>query len=593
MNPLVLDFETYFDKDITLKKLNYSEYVPQAIPLCVSWLCNNQLHFAAGNDITTTLAQIPWDKIELVGHNLLFDALVLKHWYGHKAKSYCDTLGLARHHHPSLKHDLGTLAKRFCPQIPKLTENLKPIQGKTWDMLSPEEQRNLEKYNKNDVLITSILYDKLSVRTSKTELALIDHTIKLWLNPVIILDQEKAHAAIIEEQHRINQQLTNLEISRENIRSDRLFSAILQAKGYKPPTKWSDKQQKLVPAFAKTDSAFLDFYAHNPELQDLLGLKRAINSNIKENRTERLINTAKLNNGKVPVAYNYHGAFTGRFSGSNKVNLQNLPRGSILRDSLVAPDGYQFVVADLAQIEARVLAWLAEETQILDAFRNKRDLYSEVASKIYGKPINKKDHPTERFIGKSAALGLGYGMGAEKFNAYCALQGQKLTTEFTTKVVETYRTTYNKLPVFWNLLQQNIYLLSLNERHPVTITRNLTINNNYIILPSNRPLKYEGVHWDQNMWRLINGKRIYGPMLAENITQAIARDILVEQVLTIDLHWPIIMHTHDELIALVPNDQIEKATQLIHRTMTTPPTWARDLPLDVEIHNGHRYGDCK
>jgi len=330
MNPLVIDFETYFDKDITLKKLNYSEYVPQAQPLCVSWLYDNQLHFTASNNIATALAQIPWDKIELVGHNLLFDALVLKHWYGHKAKYYCDTLGLARHHHPSLKHDLGTLAKQFCPQIPKLTENLKPIQGKTWDMLSPEEQRNLEKYNKNDVLITSILYDKLSVRTSKTELALIDHTIKLWLDPVIILDQEKAHAAIIEEQHRINQQLTNLEISRENIRSDHMFSAILQAKKYKPPTKWSDKQQKLVPAFAKTDSAFLDFYAHNPELRDLLDLKRAINSNIKESRTERLINTAKLNNGKVPVAYNYHGAFTGRFCLTGDTRIHILRNGVVL-----------------------------------------------------------------------------------------------------------------------------------------------------------------------------------------------------------------------------------------------------------------------
>lgn len=591
MNPIILDFETFFSQTVTLKKLSYSEYIPIAEPICVSFIYDNQLHFYHEGDISEALALIPWDDAMLVGHNLLFDALVLKHWYGIQAKTYCDTLSLARLHHPSLDHSLGALAEKFCPSIPKLKENLKLIQDKTWDSLDDTHRNLLKTYNKNDVLITAKLFEHFHPITKPEELQLIDHTIKLWLNPVIQLDIEKAQTAIDEERQQISEQLTLHCLDKDTIRSDRMFFHYLQVKGYIPPEKWSVKQNKLIPAFAKTDSAFQEFYKDNPELQELLDLKRAINSNIKQSRTERLIAAANVNQGRVPIAYNYCGAFTGRFSGSNKTNLQNLPRGSILRDSLVAPDGHQFVVADLAQIEARVLAWLAGEEKILDAFRNKRDLYCELASIIFKKPITKKENPIERFIGKSAVLGLGYGMSANKFETYCALQGQRITNQFAIDVVNTYRSMYTKIPVLWNTIQSIIHLLTRYDTQ--LITNYLTIIGNCIYMPSGRFLRYEGVHWDGTMWRLINGKRIYGAQIVENIVQALSRDILCENLLAIHPRYPIVMHTHDELISVVPDDQVNDAITFMTTTMTTPPNWALNLPLNIDISNGKRYGDCK
>jgi DNA polymerase len=591
MNIVVLDFETYFDKDITLKKLNYTEYVPKAEPLCISVIHEGKLFCVSDEKIKLALDGIDWTNTICVGHNLLFDALVLKHWYRHEAAYYIDTLGMARLLYPSMDHDLGTLAREFT-DMEKMSEDLTAVKGRHWDDLSPDEQNKLKNYCKNDTLITAKLYEKWIEETPQQELDLINHTIKTFINPTLILDIEKASAAVALERQETNEQIIKYGLDKEKIRSDARFCEHLQTLGYTAPTKWSTKQQKHMPALAKNDPAFQEFYNQNPDIQELLDLKRTVNSNIKESRTLRLITAANLHHGRIPIGYNYHGAFTGRFSGANKLNMQNLPRGSILRDAIMAPDGHLIVVSDLSQIEARVLAWLAGEEKILTAFREKRDLYCEVASQIFNRPVNKKNNPDERFVGKSAVLGLGYGMSAPKFQAYCALQGRKLEQTFCYNVVDTYRKTYCRIPELWKLTQEHMHLLCGPQE---TKVGKLTFSNDCIVLPTGRKLRYQGLHYDdsEQSWRLINGKRVYGALIVENIVQAISRDILCEQLLAIHAHYPVIMHTHDELIACVPETEAETALAFLINIMTTPPTWASTLPLDAEAHYGKRYGDCK
>lgn len=876
-NLVILDFETYFDKDITLKKLNYSEYVPQASPYIIATIRNNTL--TCTDEIAKHLDLIDWNNTTIVGHNLLFDALVLKHWYNIEANYYIDTLCLARLHHPSIKHDLGNLAERFCPTIRKLKENLDIVKGKHWDKLTNHEKESLKTYCCNDVLITAKIYEQFINKTPQKELDIINHTIKMWINPTLILDANKITNIIAQEQEETREKLKKLNLTKENIRSDKKFYDYLVAKNYEPPLKFSSKQQKMIPAFSKTDSSFQEFYHSNPELQELLDLKRTVNSNIMESRTIKLLQASKYNNSRIPVGYNYCGAFTGRFSGANKLNMQNLPRKSHLRNAILAPEGYKLVVCDLAQIEARVLAWLAGETKILEAFKNNRDLYSEVASKIFNRPINKHDNPDERFIGKclgantkvltnhgwkpiihvlttdllwdgvswiqhkglsyqgnlstltshgitatsshliltaenwqkwedvltnpslfqsalklanlpssignltieqledqaggnplsvapadgkewyiekilnkaaqlaaiiaqklppalnvggatkplwittntelaystayllasdvatqklvnnilvmedeestytpngattevnsystykpwkagitqiwnwiestlmditnrvisdslpenktlptddqwtnnhntslnlnknvpvydllsagpnnrftiwsnkgpiivhnSAVLGLGYGMSAPKFETFCALQGRKLDPTFCYNVVNTYRTEYCKIPELWHLLQEHIHLLQ--QTHTTQINDKLLMIDDQIVLPSSRRLRYEGVEYT-DMWRLCDHKRIYGAQIVENIVQAISRDILVEQLLTIHPIYPVVMHTHDELIVCAPEQEAQTASDFVLTTMKTPPLWANDLPLNAEASMGDHYGDCK
>lgn len=333
MTPLILDFETYFDKDLTLKKLNYTEYVAKTHVICVSTLHNHQL--ICTHNAEEHLTQFDWPNILLVGHNLLFDALVLKHHFGIEAGAYMDTLGMARLLYPTRDHDLGSLRDRFLPQNAiKDHSALTSTKGKTWDALSPEEQTNLIAYCKNDTLITAQLYELWKDQIPDQEAQIMDHTIKLWLNPVLILDAEKALIAIQEEQDEVKRLLQKHKLAKETIRSDQQFYNFLETKGVTPPTQFSKKQQKHIPAFSKTNPAFQQFYHEHPELHELLDLKRTVNSNIKESRTLGLIRAAKLNNGRIPVAYNYCGAFTGRFCLTGDTMITVL-RGDVILDILI------------------------------------------------------------------------------------------------------------------------------------------------------------------------------------------------------------------------------------------------------------------
>lgn len=595
---IVIDFETYYDKNITLKKLNYSEYIPQAKPLLVT--LNDETY--ADAHIGPTLAQIDWSTITLVGHNLMFDALVLKHWYGHQAAYHKDTLCMARYLHPSVKHDLGSLQREFLPNAPtKQHDSLLDIKGLTWDAMTDAQRLTLTTYNKNDVNLTRALYDLFIPNMPKEELQLIDWTIKLWLNPTLILDKRKCIQAINEEYDRITEMLNTFGLNADTVRSSAKFYAHLVAAGLDPPTKISPKTGKTMPAFAKTDYIFKDFCEEN-NIMELYELKQSANSNIKTSRAETMLRTAAVNNGKIPVAYNYHGAFTGRFSGGNKINLQNLPRGGTLRYALQAPEGYSLVACDLSQIEARVLAWLAEEDKILDAFIAKKDLYCEVASKIFNKPITKAN-PDERFVGKAAVLGLGYGMGKEKFQLYCRNMGRTLSTAFCTQIVNSFRRTYSKIPQLWNYFGNNIHTMAHqeiisapNEGFGAKLPSSDKIQFAYekLILPSGRALHYRNLAVaGGNMWRMEGGRTIYAPMLVENAVQAISYDILKESILALKNDWNIVLTTHDEIVICCQTEQADEAKHALLTTMCTPPQWGLDIPLNAEAAIGKNYGECK
>ena len=153
-----------------------------------------------------------------------------------------------------------------------------------------------------------------------------------------------------------------------------------------------------------------------PQFQHVWDARKAVKSRIAETRAQRFID-ATHDDGTISVPLRYYAAHTGRFGGTEKINMQNMPRNSELRKALCAPPGHLVFVADLSNIEARMLAWLADEDDLLAQFAAGDDIYSNLATEIYGRPINKHDDPTERFVGKTAVLGLGYGMGANKFRA--------------------------------------------------------------------------------------------------------------------------------------------------------------------------------
>lgn len=288
---------------------------------------------------------------------------------------------------------------------------------------------------------------------------------------------------------------------------------------------------------------------------------------------------------------------------SEKLNLQNLGRGSELRKSLRAPDGQLVYVADSSNIEARMLAWMAGQEDLLEVFRSGGDVYAYTAQDIYNRPIDKKRDPHERFVGKVTALGLGYGMGWRKFKdtlAAGALGGPPVLMEDheVQHIVNTFRSKRWAIKQYWAQAENAIVDMYMgNSRQWGT----LTIRKNCLVMPNGMALQYPGLrpvapaedgsssggweYWEGKFW-----KKIYGGALTENACQALSRIVLFDQMLAINsLFEPyggrVVMNVHDEIIAVGPNLGKDNENPLFRQMieiMRTPPNWCADLPLDGE-----------
>ncbi|MBW1672056.1 MAG: hypothetical protein JRJ45_00170 [Deltaproteobacteria bacterium] len=327
----------------------------------------------------------------------------------------------------------------------------------------------------------------------------------------------------------------------------------------------------------------------------------------------------------------YHGAGTGRWT-SHTIQLQNLPRGiavdpdvciqlikqkdasfygafyddpigalsTCIRGLFVAEEGNLLYVVDYASIEARVLAWLAGEKKALRLFEEGADAYVEMAKEIYHDPnLTKKDKP-ERQLGKTAVLACGYGMGPDRFFATCSSFGIEVTPELAEKAVRTYRQSNKQIVSFWyDLERAAMATLRTGKNHkcgPVRFMRGREFL--YCELPSKRRLAYykprieenQIVYFTQNSQTHSFGKtHTYGGKLCENITQAVARDIMADAMLRLEeADFPVVLSVHDEVVV-----EKEKGARFelqdIITIMTTLPEWAKGCPIDAEGFATERY----
>jgi len=306
----------------------------------------------------------------------------------------------------------------------------------------------------------------------------------------------------------------------------------------------------------------------------------------------------------MPIPLRYYAAHTGRWGGDDKVNMQNLPRNSPLKDAICAPTGYTMIDCDLSQIEARTLAWLAEEHDLVEAFDRGDDVYKIMASSIYGKPVDKIDKG-ERFIGKTTILGAGYGMGAMKFQAQLKNFGVELDEDDCKRIIRVYRDEYKWIPNLWRSASDALEGImdgagALIGRYGV-----LSVDSAGIRLPNNLYIKYPNLRrqesedgkteivYDARRGRSVIANRIYGGKVIENVCQALARIVIGEQLLGIAKRYKVVMTVHDAIACIVPNEEVEEAKKFVEKVMKTRPAWAPELPLDCEAFDGKTYGSCK
>lgn len=609
MQLITIDFETYYDQEFSLTKMTTEEYVrsPQFEVIGVGVKVDDKpVEWASGSmsEIREYLWDFDWENSLVLAHNTMFDGAILSWLFNVKPLFWLDTLCMARALHGiEVGGSLATLAERY-HLGEKGTEVINAKGKRRVDFTSSELARYGD-YCINDVELTYKLFHIIGKGFPKKELRVIDTTLRMFTEPVLLLDKDLLVGHLQKQATQKEDLLIACGVGKDELMSNPKFAAALELLGVSPPMKTSPATGKPTFAFSKTDKEFTELANHEDfRVQALVGARLGLKSTLEETRTQRFIDIASR--GALPVPIRYYAAHTGRFGGDDKINMQNLPsrgpNGKTLKRAVMAPPGHILIDADSSQIEARVLAWLAGQVDVVNAFARGKDVYKKMASAIYGVPedqINKQ----QRFVGKTAVLGCGYGLGAIKFQMALGNSDppMSITIEEARRIIEIYRTENNDIVHLWRQAQ---YMLTCMVRdEPVTLGREgvLTVlhDKQAIQLPSGLLMGYDGLHAVQEngnlqyMYKTRKGLvKIYGGKVVENVCQAIARCIIAEQMLKIAKKYKVVMTVHDAVTCVVPEDQAEEAMAYVVECMRWVPGWARDLPVNCEASYSLRYGDC-
>jgi DNA polymerase len=605
MNIITIDFETAYGGDLGFAKQTTEEYIRdprfEVIGVAVQVNDGEPVWFSGTHSaMYQFLQKYDWKNSLALAHNAVFDGAILNWQYGITPKGWLDTLSMARAlHGTQVGGSLGVLATYYEIGV-KGNEVVNAINKFRKDFLKGDLARYGD-YCKNDVKLTWDLFGLMSQGFPKIELRLIDLTIRMFTEPVLQLDKEMLQKHLHVEQAR---KVTLLDsFDKDTLMSNPQFADLLVSLGVEPPMKKSPATGKQTYAFSKTDEEFKALLEHeDTRVQAVVAARLGTKSTIEETRTERFIGIA--NRGPMPVPLRYYAAHTGRWGGDDKINLQNLQRTSPLKKSILAPFGMVMIDSDSSQIEARTLAWLAGQDDLVEAFERGEDVYKIMASAIYGKKIEAitKD---ERFVGKTTILGAGYGMGAVKFRTQLKTFGVEVSEDEAKRIIDTYRRTYPNISALWKKAA-NVFPAIIGEQTTCFGRGGIlkVDGSDGILLPNGLRLKYPNLRkkldddgdveyvYDTKKGKAIIPNRIYGGKVIENVCQALARIVIGEQMLMIAKKYRVVMTVHDAVACVAPEAEAETAKEYVELCMRLRPSWAPELPLNCEAGYGKSYGDC-
>lgn len=569
MTTIFLDFETYYSQAYSLKKMSTEAYIRDTqfkAHGCAIAVDDEEPLWLNHEGCGLWLRQYAEDypDAEWVAHNAQFDMAILAWHYDIHPKVIRDTLSMARIANYHGKHSLDALSRQY--NLGEKGDALVKTLGVR--DLDPLLEQSLAAYCVQDVELLRRLYKRLSadlqdalgqVRYAR-EMALIDLTVRMFTEPVLEVETEVLRDRLLELETARAQALQSAGVDEAVLMSNQQFGALLAAQGVDVPA-----------TFRKTDTDFLELQ-DDPRVGRLVRGRLAVKSVSELRRTEKFIGVA--GRGTLPVPLKYHGAHTGRWSGSDGLNVQNLNRGSALRRCLQAPEGHVLVVVDSSQIEARVLAWLAGESELLQQFADGEDVYVRFAERIW--PEMDID-ATRRFVGKTCILGLGYGVGHVKLHAQIVLKQPEATLDDAAGYVAVYRNTYTSTRQLWRQGEHALRLMMYGQEDepiPGIRTRFQKLRS-----PSGRWLSYPDLRSTSEGFKYGVKQRLYGAKLVENIVQAIARDIVADQMLAIAKRYRVVTMTHDEVVFVAPEGEAEEAFAFAQKVMRGAPRYAPGLPL--------------
>jgi len=646
---ITVDFETYWDsKSFTLSKITTEEYIRDEkfrdFGACFHVYGSDEpIEWVRGCDIPEYVSGIDWGRTAVLAHNAQFDVSILGWRYGVSPAFIFDTLSMARAlRGVEVGNSLAKLAEDFgLPAKGKAVYSTNGLAD-----ISPEMERELAEYCKHDVYLCEEIFTRLSVGYPRSELRLIDMTLKMYTEPMLKLDSAMLEQALVDEKARREGLLQRLGVEEKQLASNPMFADILINMGVPPPKKVSKTTGKETLALAKNDALFQALLnGDNEDVAALCEARLAVKSTTERTRAQRFLDISKR--GPLPVPLSYYGAATGRWTASkgSAINMQNLKRGSFLRKAIMAPEGHQLVVGDLSQIEPRVLAWLSDYEDMLMIFKQGGDPYAAFGAQMFNIPgMTKESHPDLRQSAKSALLGCGYGLGWASFAAQlltgflgappvmytkdfakklgvdrdyvekfvnneenvakleaiphtCSIDDLLTHAVAAKKIIDIYRSTAWPVVSFWNMCAE-LLVKSLAGGEEV-VYKCITFRKEEIVLPNGMRLLYPNLRQVKDE----NGRSqwVYGPdatklypgKITNNIVQGTARIVMTDGMLRVGKRYPIKGTVHDELIAVVPDEEVSDAKTWVLAQMTMEPKYMPGIPLDADGGAHRRYGLAK
>lgn len=540
------------------------------------------------------------------------------------------------------------------------------------DFLSYERQR------KREVLLRVLDYVYQNARWRKDDR---EETAQEKLAKAVARLEAKWGRPLTEAEH----EEATLDLARPILRSNSKLRLLFETLGEEVPMKVSVAKSKtaskkagepvvvMSEAFAKDDPGMQGFLeSPNDEVRYLAEARVAVMSNINETRTERFIRCG-WGGRPAPVFLKYAAAHTFRWGGGDRMNWQNLervddpkspkynPRKGTIRKAILAPPGWKIIVVDSGQIEARMIAWLAEDQGLLDTFtRNDAtggDFYSDRGSDFFGKKLSKKETPADRQLAKAMILGLGFGMGWQKFAgellkgmlgtdprqftgadaqrygvdvakfARTGMKGQKNNGERVEEMpsrlaydallihcavahyfVQVYRGRNKAIVDLWDTLGGDVLESMLVEDDTPEFMGPagcIGVRRHGLQLPNGLVMKYPGLRVNEKgEFSYMGGavgkerKKLYGGLLTENCVQALARIVVGEQILVADEFiedrgGQLATMTHDEGVWVAPEEVAGECSEFALGAFAVTPEWAPGLPLKAEGGVADRYGEAK
>lgn len=618
---ITIDFETYYADDFSLTKLTTEEYIRdprfEVIGVGVQVGGGEPQWFSGTRDETRKwLRQFNWKDSMVLAHNTMFDGAIL-HWvFGITPMIFLDTLCMARAlHGVDAGGSLAALAKRY--EVGEKGEEVIAAKGKARLDFAPDDLQRYGQYCMNDVRLTYDLFNIMSKNFPMEELRLIDITLRMFTHPQLYVDENGLQDRLDELRAERSQLLLSLkdglkvnneEEVRKKLASNKQFAEVLRSFDIEVPMKTSPTTGKETFALAKKDEGFLTLSEHDdPFIQQLCSVRLGTKSTLEEKRIERFIDVGRRNRGRLPIPLKYYGAHTGRWAGVDKVNFQNLPsrdpKKKALKKAIVPPEGYVVINSDSSQIEARVLAWLAGQEDLVQQFANKEDVYCTFATSVYNRTVTKKD-TTERFVGKTCVLGLGYGTGAAKLRHTLATTppGAKLEEEECKRIVDLYRQKNYRIPELWadgDSLLSAMLNGKFTKAQPLGLHGCLWYDEQGIHLPNGLSIRYPNLRREtiDGKSKIVYDSRkgmvsLWGGAVTENVVQALARIIVGEQMVKINERYRIALTVHDAAVIIAPEDEQDEATEFVSQIMSVAPVWAPGLPVACDVKVGATYGDC-